>query len=450
MGLPPEAAQYMFPSEIFLPGSNLTPIEENIDKIVDGLTKWQPKIRNRGVVKPPKITVEGKDYEEVVANMNHLFLRNLWSDGLPMMPPTEKRVNWLLTGTDLSPDTLVGAGKILPRGGIATVEMLAVCLAMAGGRPEYLPVLIAAVEAITDPLVEHQAWSSTTGACNPVVIVNGPVAKEIRLNSGYGCLGPSSEFPAGASIGRAIRLLLMNLGGAIPGKGTMSLYGGPARYNGLVFAEDEDGLPPDWEPLNVEQGFSRGTNSVYVHAADLTGQIWEGKAITEEGALRTLKGCARVMVGTAHPPYWIQFRHFAGAPGYLLIGSSIAQALSKLGWSKKKVKAFLWENTRIPETEQISLFESPKIPESKPLRELVEWMIKFEGAAREYVQWPLPIARTPDNIKIVVAGGQQGGHCYWIRADQRGVSSKAQIKLPANWGQLIEKASNDLGPLPAY
>jgi len=175
MGLPPEAAQYTFPSEIFLPGSNLTSIEENIDKIIDGLTKWRPKIIKKGMVKPSKITVEGRNYEEALANMNNLFLRNLWSDGLPILPPTEERVNWLLTGTDLSPDALVGTGKILPRGGIATVEMLAVCLAMAGGRPEYLPVLIAATEAITDPLVAHEAWNSTTGACNPMVIVNGSV-----------------------------------------------------------------------------------------------------------------------------------------------------------------------------------------------------------------------------------------------------------------------------------
>src|SRR5450759_4534416 len=131
-------------------------------------------------------------------------------------------------GTDLPRDRLLG--KLLPKGGYATVESVAVAAAMAGCRPEYLPVLIAAVEATLDPRVYHQHMQSTTGNAHPAVIVNGPVARQIRVNSGYGCLGPSSVYPAGAAIGRALRLLLMNVGGAIPGTGSMAIHGGPARY----------------------------------------------------------------------------------------------------------------------------------------------------------------------------------------------------------------------------
>lgn len=441
MGLAPEAAHHVFPSEIFLPGGDLTPIKENIDKVIDGLTKWKPQIKRKGVVNPPKIVVEGKDYEEAVANMNNLFLRNLWSDGLPILPPTEERVNWLLTGTDLARDKLVGDGKILPRGGIATVETLAVSLTMAGGRPEYLPVLIAATEAMTDPLVAQRNWSATTGPGNPLVIVNGPVAKQIRLNSGYGCLGPSSEFPAGASIGRAIRFLLMNVGGAIPGRGTMSLYGGPGRYIGLVFAEDEDGLPADWEPLNVELGYPRESNTVYVHAFDLTCQIWEGEAITQEAALNTLNGCAKVMANTVYALTWYQFTQPAATPGYLLLGWSAVQALSKLGWSKEKVKAFLWEHTKVPESEDLRRLLDKTTPEEETGGR--------RGVAKEYIQYPMPIARKPENIKIVVAGGRQAGHSYWVRAIQLGVAANTEIKLPANWDQLLRKAEEDLGPIPS-
>ena len=200
---------------------------------------------------PENITVEGKNYEEAVANMNHLFLRNLWGDGLPILPPTEERVNWILTGTDLRADEVIG--KILPRGGIASVRSIAVSLAMAGGRPEYMPVLIAAVEAMIEPEFRHDWMNSTTCSVYPVVIVNGPIGKQICLNSGYGLLGPDPVHPPGASIGRAIRFMLMNLGGGIPGSGSMAIYGGPAKYAGMVFAEDEDGSP--WEPLSVERGF---------------------------------------------------------------------------------------------------------------------------------------------------------------------------------------------------
>ncbi|MDP1717675.1 MAG: hypothetical protein Q8L40_06330, partial [Burkholderiales bacterium] len=122
------------------------------------------------------------------------------------------------------------------------VESCAIALAMAGGRPEYLPVLLAAVEACFDPTTNFEQLQAASGGAFPVIIVNGPIAKQIRLNSGFGCLGPDPQRPAGASIGRALRLMQQNLGGALPGTGTMANYGG-VRATNVVFAEDEDGLP---------------------------------------------------------------------------------------------------------------------------------------------------------------------------------------------------------------
>jgi hypothetical protein len=248
---------FEFPLEMFLSCSDLGPVKENIDKIIYGLTKWEPKIKKTGVFSPAeKLIIQGKDYQDALDKMNLFFLGNLWGDGLPVQAPTDERVNWLLTGTDLPRNTVVGV--ILPKGGIATVEAIAVSLAMAGGRPEYMPVILAAVAALTEPKWKLQEMNATTSSVYPAVMVNGPVAKQIRLNSGYGCLGPDPKHPAGAVIGHAIRFLLMNLGGAIPGSGTMAIYGGPARYTGTVFAEDEEGVPTGWEPLNVERGFPPG------------------------------------------------------------------------------------------------------------------------------------------------------------------------------------------------
>jgi len=374
----------------------------------------------------PKILATGKNYEEAVINMNNLFIKNLWSDGLPILPPTPERVEWILTGTDLARNTLVGGGKILPRGGMTTVEALAVSLAMAGGRPEYLPVLIAIVEAMTDPLTNHQAWTATTGCTAAMTIVNGPIAAQIRLNRGYGCLGPSSEYPAGASLGRAIRFLLMNLGGAIPGKGTMSIYGGPARYTGLVFAEDEDGLPPGWDPLNVEYGFTPGSNTLTFDAAYFFCEIWEGAAMTEEEAEGNLRSIARFISTTLYMP-------LSDTPGYLLIGRSTAEQFAKLGWSKEKIKSFLWQNARILE------------PISRDLRQLVKLQM-----GKQDIQWPIPIADKPEDIKIVVCGGSQSGHSFWLQSGgHRKAATHAEIKLPADWNQLLQKAEQDLGPMPA-
>ncbi|MFC2052278.1 hypothetical protein ACFLT4_06075 [Chloroflexota bacterium] len=105
---------------MFLSASDLIPIEEKMDELIAGLTEWKPKMGGKRVIRPPKIRVEGRDHEETVANVNRLFLRNMWSDGLPITPPTDRLVKWLLTGTDLSPDKVVA--RILPRGGIVTAD----------------------------------------------------------------------------------------------------------------------------------------------------------------------------------------------------------------------------------------------------------------------------------------------------------------------------------------
>jgi hypothetical protein len=117
MGFAQGIAKVVFPVDLFLVESDLSPINENIDQFIEGLTKWAPTVQGKTIIKPPMITIEGKDYEEAFANMNKLFLAHMWGDGLPLLPATLERVNWILRGTDLSPDT--NLGKILPKGRIA-------------------------------------------------------------------------------------------------------------------------------------------------------------------------------------------------------------------------------------------------------------------------------------------------------------------------------------------
>ena len=429
MEFPAEASKVIYPVDMFVPGSVLVPIEEKIDELIAGLTKWQPTIKEKKTITPPKVKVEGKDYEEAVASVNKLFLRNMWGDGLPVIPPTEKRVNWLLAGTDLPADEVVT--KILPRGGIATVETIAVSLAMAGGRPEYMPVLIAAVEALGDPAFVHYRMNATTCSVYPVLIVNGPVARQIRVGSGYGCLGPDPLHPAGASIGRAIRLLLQNAGGAIPGIGTMAIHGGSGRYTNIVFAEDEDGLPLGWEPLNVEQGFTRGSNTVTAYAVCGATNVSGGEPGDEGVVLASLCRAAGT-IGIPSGNYWTAPYNPDGAAGILIMSSGTAQGMSKLGWSKEKIKAYLWENS--------------KIPASKLGPRVTVWWSPLENIMQD----PMPVSMSPDGIKIVVAGGLQSGHMMWLQVGCCPEKlTSAEIKLPANWDALLEKAEEDLGPLPS-
>ncbi len=425
-----------FPMEMFLPGSDLSPLRENIDRIVYGLTEWQPKNSRAKIVGPEMITVEGADYQTAVDNMNALFLRNLWGDGLPLVPATEECVNWILTGTDLRRDKVLG--KVLPQAGIATVEAIAANLAMAGGRPEYLPVLIAAVEAILDPASTHFHWSASTNSTYPAVIINGAAAKQLRINSGYGCMGPDPQHPAGASIGRAIRFVLEHIGGAIPGVGTMAIYGGASRYTNIVFAEDEAGLPREWEPLNVSYwGYPRGSNTLTLLPVTGQANVSGGTTTTTgESVLQTLNRYA----GFMRSPYNNYFQRptmYEGSPGIVVMARGTAAGFSAQGWSKEKIKEFLWENSKIPWDDNLKY------------RGLEDARMRIRGLEGRIVEGkPWPITSKPRNIMIAVTGGAQSGHGYWMQLGQA-APTKAKITLPKNWDALLKQAEKDLGPIPA-
>ena len=243
LGLGPDAAMVTFPIELFLPGSDIAPVEARKREFYDGLTRWTSDLAGDAGGEIPMVSVRGATFEDALVRANNLMIANLWGDGLPLWPATRERVEWILRGSTLPRAHVLGTFP--PRGGVATVELCAIALAMAGGRPEYLPVLLAAVDAFLDPDSGSEQLQAASGSAFPVVIVNGPIGRQIRLNSGFGCLGPDPQRPAGASIGRALRLMQQNVGGARPGVGTMANYGG-LRYTNVVFAEDEDNLPAGW------------------------------------------------------------------------------------------------------------------------------------------------------------------------------------------------------------
>jgi hypothetical protein len=425
-GLPAEAPKVIYPVAMFVPGADLTPIQEKMDELISGLIRWEPRDNIKTSATATIVSVKGRDYTAALLNLNSLFLRNMWSDGLPFAPPTERLVEWMLTGTDLPPDEPVIT--ILPRGGMATVHTVAVNLSMAGGRPEYMPVLIAALAAMGHEKFAHGLMNTTTCGVYPVMIVNGPVAKQIRLGSGYGCLGPDPLHPSGASIGRALRLLLMNVGGAIPAKGTMSIHGGPARYTNIVFAEDEDGLPPDWESLGVEQGFPPGTNTVTGYTVSSTTNVPGGETGSSDSALASLNRAAGAM-GVPNGNYWAMANNPQGAAGILLMARGTAQGLAKFSWSKEKIKTYLWENSHVPP--------------SKLGPPISAWWVPGE----EEIPYPVPISLSPKGIRIVVAGGLQSGHMTWLQVGCCAEAlTTAEIKLPGNWDALLMQAEQDIGP----
>jgi hypothetical protein len=181
---------------------------------------------------------------------NRLFMERRWGDGLTLMPPTEERIARLLEHTERAPDEVVST--IAPRYGAATVERIAINAAMAGCRPEYLPVLIAAAEALGTPEFHLQAIQTTTNPSTVWLALNGPLAKRLGVNSGGNCLGPGAW--ANGTLGRAVRLMLQNIGGGLPGDMDKATQGQAAKW-AMCCAENEEASP--WEPLHVERGFAR-------------------------------------------------------------------------------------------------------------------------------------------------------------------------------------------------
>ena len=183
-----------------------------------------------------------------------------WGDGLPVVPPTEERVRAMVDGSGLPPAHLVGA--MGPAKGEATVEKIAINAVMAGCLPEYMPVVVAAVEAICEPEFNLDGVQSTTNPCGVGMIVNGPIRNEIDLNCSRNCMGPG--WRANATIGRAMSLIWLNIGGAKPGEVDKSSHGFPGKYT-LCFGEDEEHSP--WEPLHVERGFAKEESAVTVNSS---------------------------------------------------------------------------------------------------------------------------------------------------------------------------------------
>ena len=419
-----------FPIALFLPGSDISPVEARKQEFYDGLTRWRSSLASGGGGESPLVTVRAATFEDALVRANHLMLANQWGDGLPVWPATPERVEWILRGTPLPRAHVLGTFP--PRGGVATVETCAIALAMAGGRPEYLPVLVATVEAFLDPESGSEQLQAASGSAFPVVIVNGPIGGQIRLNSGFGCLGPDPQRPAGASIGRALRLMQQNVGGARPGVGTMANYGG-LRYTNVVFAEDEESLPAGWPPHGTERhGFAPGRSSISLVFANGATNIRRRGAKKETPAEDALQGMYRMADFMRVPNLAGLAGYERGTPGILMIPGVVAQTMAGLGWTKRSMREFFWEHSRIP-AEQLRRaggYAWIEIDASKVTR---------ESATLD----PWPITASPDNFVLIVAGGGHPTNSYWLQGYSPGVVGR-EVRLPEEFGRLLDEAERDL------
>jgi hypothetical protein len=331
----------------------------------------------------PDVTLEATDDVEAI---NLLYQEKGWSDGLPIIPPTPERVGRMLAWCDRPIEQSLG--NVPPRFAPATPLRIAANAVMAGCRPEYFPMVLAAMDALLDSEVNLYGVQATTHPTSTLVLFNGPIARELGINGGHNAFGPC--FPANASIGRAVRLTMLNIGGATPGYRDMATQGTPAKFT-YCAAENEAQSP--WEPYHVEMGHSADTSTVTVIAAEGPHNINDHESTTGEGILMTIGG---TMATTGS-------NNVAAASNPLLaLGPEHAATLAQSGYDKQKIKEYLYEYGRIP----LSRFAPENIERSMKVR-----------YPERYLNAPpdvgVPMIQTPEDLIIMVIGGA-GKHSSWI------------------------------------
>jgi hypothetical protein len=333
-----------------------------------------------------RLTVPVSDAAGEVWAVSQFLYERGRTDGLPVIPPTEPLVLEMLEHTDRAADEVVG--YVEPSQAGATVEAVAINAVMAGCRPEYLPVVLAAVEAIGEPAFNLFGIQATTNPVAPLIIVNGPLATALEINARGNCFGQG--FMANATIGRALRFVLLNIGGGTPQTLDKATQGQPAKF-GFCVAENEAESP--WEPLHVERGYPAEASTVTVISVTGTQNILDMASRSARGLLQMF--CSHA--GTAG----VQNVLLGGGPLFA-ISPEHAQILARDGFTKQDVRQYLYEHARAPLTE----FSRENIAEVLAKRR-PRWCVPENPDAR------IPIADRPEDITIIVAGGP-GPHSQFL------------------------------------
>ncbi len=312
------------------------------------------------------------------------FYKQRWTDGLPVVPPTPAKVEAMLLAAGRNPEESVG--QFPPSYATATLQKIAVNAVMAGCLPSYFPVVVAAVEAMLEEQFNLYGVQATTHSCGALVIVNGPIARELDINSKANCFGQG--WRANATIGRAVRFAMQNIGGGVPGELDKATMGQPGKYT-YCMAENEADSP--WEPLHVERGFDRAASTVTVVAAEAPHNINDHGSTSAEGVLTTISGA----IGSGG-----NNNLYRASDLFVAIGPEHAATIAAGGYSKKDVQEYIFEHARVA-VSKISPEQLRHIQAGRADEDFVE------------PDRTLRMVQTAGAISIIVAGGP-GKHSMWI------------------------------------
>jgi hypothetical protein len=376
----------------------------SFDHIIDALTRpLTPEEAKPAPIQKQRedsnIQVTGKDFLDAFEKTNELFLARHWADGLPIVPPAPALVKAMLAGTTRSPQEVIG--RAAPKNGTATLEKIAINAVMAGARPEYFPVILAAMEGFTDKQYDLTHIQASTGSFTPVVMVDGPIAQELGFNSGIGMLGHG--WRPNSTVGRALRLSLLNIGQTWPQVNDMALTGRLESYTFFTFAEDTARSP--WEPYNMSRGFKPGDSTVTV-ATSVNPVVLGGGAVTPwtgQGVIDSIVG--RIRSGGVVWPHSQTY--------ILVLHPDCAVDLANHGYTRRSLQEYLFEQTRVPYEKLAGPVFFGHDNEIDFIRASIADGRIRPGRAQVFLDalkpgGRVPVVQSPDDFHIVVAGGSPG------------------------------------------
>jgi hypothetical protein len=392
-------------------------VEAAFDDLVKALTvpltpeEENPPAQEMGKDEPTEISVAAGSYLEAAEKFNQVFLDNCWGDGLPMVPPTPERVKWMLSGTSRSPQEAIG--KINPKQGVATIEKIAINAVMAGARPEYLPVIIAAMEALTDNNYDDLHVLASAGSFTLLIVVSGPIAKEIKMESGIGFLGHG--WRANNTIGRAVRLATLNIGQTWPAKNDMALTGRISPHTFFTFAENADLSP--WEPYHASRGFKAGESCVTV--ASTYGfspiQNFYGGMIGTWTAKEILDNMVNDLIRRNRSSFFMWGSRGVGPiPGsgggahnhMIVLFPELAAELKKMGFDQEGLQQEIYRRAAV-KYEELQPEDIKGIKGSMELGVIpADRRAVFEAALKPGAM--VPVLISPEDLHFFIAGGAPG------------------------------------------
>jgi hypothetical protein len=325
---------------------------------------------------------------------NEFAVEQGWSDGLPMIAPTEAKVARFTSTAKTDNETFA---PISPRQVVPTLQSLAANAVMAGCKPEYFPVVLAGLRAVLDPAYNLHGTLATTHPCGQLMVVSGPIRNALDINCGSNCLGQGRR--ANATIGRALQLILLNVGGAKPGDMDRATHGSPAKF-AYCFGENEEASP--FPAYHVRRGFGADESVVTTMAAEAPHNINDHASNTGEGLVMTIAG-TMCQVGTNNA--------YLQGPCFVVLGPEHAQTLARDGWTAQSI--------------QEALYERSKIHVSRISKENLE---SWAGQERHPVNDHYYPAGSPDHINLVVAGGP-GKHSMFIPSFGNTAAVSARVHL---------------------